>query len=165
MAANDIKDQLITYLKDAHALEQNALAQLKAGAEAAGDPALSEAFREHLAETEEHDRLISERLESYGETSSSLKDMAHKGAAMMSGMTAKAAPDTTGKLAIQAYAFEHIEIASYRMLSVVAERAGDHETAEVAQRILQQEQEAAAKLEGLLEPVAEYDLRQVGVAA
>jgi hypothetical protein len=35
----------------------------------------------------------------------------------------------------------------------------------VAQRILQQEQEAAAKLEGLLEPVAEYDLRQVGVAA
>jgi ferritin-like metal-binding protein YciE len=58
-----------------------------------------------------------------------------------------------------------MEIASYRMLSVVAERAGDLQTLEVAQRILAQEQEAASKLEELLAPVAEYDLREMGVAA
>jgi ferritin-like metal-binding protein YciE len=165
MADTEIQEQLVTYLKDAHALEQNALAQLKAGAETAGDEALKAAFREHLAETEEHDRLISERLEALGESSSTLKDMAHKGGAMMGGMAAKAAPDTTGKLAIQAYAFEHVEIASYRMLCVVAERAGDQQTVQIARRILEQEKEAARKLDGLLEQVAQFDLREIGVAA
>ena len=165
MAGTEIQEQLITYLKDAHGLEQNALTQLKAGAETAGDEALKAAFREHLAQTEEHDRLISERLEAYGESPSKLKDMAHKGGAMMGGTVAKAAPDTTGKLAIQAYAFEHVEIASYRMLSVVAQRAGDQQTLEVARRILEDEQAAARKLDGLLEQVAEYDLHEIGAAA
>jgi ferritin-like metal-binding protein YciE len=84
---------------------------------------------------------------------------------MIIGMAAKAAPDTTGKLAIQAFAFEQLEIASYRMLSVVARRAGDDQTLQVAQRILAQEQAAAEKIGGLLEQVAEYDLHELGVAA
>jgi ferritin-like metal-binding protein YciE len=108
---------------------------------------------------------VSERLEALGASPSTIKDMAQKGGAMLGGVVAKAAPDTTGKLAIQAYAFEHLEIASYRMLKVVAERAGDQETAQVAARILEQEHEAASKLDGLLEQVAEYDLREMGVAA
>ena len=51
------------------------------------------------------------------------------------------------------------------MLCVVAERAGDHQTVEVARRILQEEQEAAHKLDGLLEQVAQFDLREIGAAA
>ena len=84
---------------------------------------------------------------------------------MVTGTVAKAAPDTTGKLAIQAYAFEHLEIASYRMLRVVAERAGDQETARVAEQILAQEQEAASKLDALLEEVSAYDVDQQQAAA
>jgi ferritin-like metal-binding protein YciE len=51
------------------------------------------------------------------------------------------------------------------MLSVVAERAGDQETVQVAQRILAQEQSAAQKIDGLLETVAAGDLERMGVAA
>ena len=163
--ATDIRQKLIDYLADAHSLEQNAIAQLQTGAQEAGDSSLRSAFEEHLAETEEHERLISQRLESLGESPSKLKDLAQKGGAAMTGMMAKAAPDTTGKLAAQAYAFEHLEIASYRLLSVVAERAGDQVTLSVVQRILGQEEAAAHKLEGLLEPVAQYDLREMDVAA
>jgi ferritin-like metal-binding protein YciE len=165
MPGSDITEQLVKYLTDVHSMEQNAIEMLRTGSEHAGDEQLKQAFGEHLTETEEHARLVSERLEALGESPSTLKDMAQKGGAMLGGMMAKAAPDTTGKLAIQAYAFEHMEIASYRMLKVVAERAGDQETVQVAERILEQEHEAVGKLDGLLEKVAAYDLREMGVAA
>lgn len=132
----------------------NALAQLKTGAESAGEPRLAAAFREHLAETEEQERLVSERLSAHDASPSTLKDLAQKGGAMATGALAKSLPDTTGKLAIQAYAFEHLEIASYRMLRVVARQADDAETVQVAEHVLAQEEAAAEKLEGLLEQVA-----------
>ena len=165
MAEQELRDKLITYLTDVHSTEQNAVAQLKTGVEEAGDQALKDAFREHLAETEQQERLIRERLESYGETPSALKDLAQKGGALLSGTLAKSAEDTTGKLAIQAYAFEHLEIASYRMLAVVAEQAGDQDTLQVARQILEQERHAAQRLDGLLEQVADFDLHAIGAAS
>lgn len=84
---------------------------------------------------------------------------------MLSGMVAKAAPDTTGKLAIQAYAFEHMEIASYRMLQTTAREAGELAVADMAGRTLEQEESTAHALSGLLERVALFDLREMGAAA
>jgi ferritin-like metal-binding protein YciE len=165
MSREQLQEKLIDYLEDVHSLEHNALSMLGMGSEQAGEPALRRAFEEHLAETEQHQRLIAERLDSYGKSSSTAKDLAQKGGAMLSGMMAKAAPDTTGKLAIQAYAFEHMEIASYRMLATVAQQAGDEETYRVAALILDQEEAAADKLSDLLEQVARYDLDQLGAMA
>ena len=165
MAAETIEEQLVKYLTDVHSTEVNALAQLKTGVESAGEPQLAAAFREHLAETEEQERLLGERLSAHDASPSRLKDLAQKGGAMATSALAKTLPDTTGKLAIQAYAFEHLEIASYRMLRVVAQQAGDQETVQVAERILAEEEAAAEKLDGLLEQVAAYDLEQLGVAA
>jgi ferritin-like metal-binding protein YciE len=165
MPAQSIDEQLVKYLTDLHSTEVNALAQLKTGVEQAGEPQLAAAFREHLTETEEQERLIGERLSAHDAGPSTLKDLAQKGGAMATGAIAKAAPDTTGKLAIEAYAFEHLEIASYRMLLVVARQAADHETVAVAERILAQEEAAAKKLDGLLDQVAAYDLEQLGIAA
>jgi ferritin-like metal-binding protein YciE len=165
MPTDNLHQQLVKYLEDVHSTEQNAISQLRDGANSAEDQELASAFRQHLAETEEHERLISERLESYGASPSSLKDSAQKGAAKLTGMLAKAVPDTSGKLAIQAYSFEHLEIASYRMLREVAQLAGDEETVAVAERILTQELAAAKTISGLLEQVAEHDLKRLGLAA
>jgi len=162
MAADDLKDQLVAYLTDVHSTEANALQQLRAGADSVQDAQLAQVLREHLAETEEQQRLVRERLEAYGASPSKLKDIVQKGGAMAAGALAKSAPDTTGKIAIQAYAFEHLEIASYRMLRAVAERAGDQETVQMAERILEQERAAAEKLDGLLEQVAIVSLPQQG---
>ena len=165
MPAEDLQQQLVKYLEDVHSTEQNAISQLRDGADSADDQELAAVLRRHLAETEEHERLISERLQAYDASPSSLKDTAQKGAAKLTGMVSKAAPDTSGKLAIQAYAFEHLEIASYRMLREVARRAGDEQTVTVAERILTEEQEAARKIGSLLEQVAESDLDRQGVGA
>lgn len=165
MPADNLQEQLIKYLTDVHSTEENAVAQLRTGAESVDDPQLAQAFRDHLAESEEHERLISARLDAHDAKPSALKDLAQKGMAMATGTVANAAPDTDGKMAIQAYAFEHLEIASYRMLRVVARRAGDHETVQVAERILGQEETAAHKLQGLLAQVAEHDLEQMGLVA
>ena len=72
----------------------------------------------------------------------------------MTGAMSGAAPDTTGKIAIQAFAFEHLEIASYRSLRAVAQQANDTETAQLAERILQDEQRAAQKVGDLMEQAA-----------
>lgn len=165
MPTDALQQQLIKYLTDVHSTEQNALSTLRAGAESIDDQELAMAFRDHLAETEEHERLIQGRLKAYGAAPSTLKDVAQKGVAAITGAIANAAPDTAGKMAIQAYAFEHLEIASYRMLRQVAQRAGDHGTVEVADRILEQECAAAEKLSNLLERVADHDLQQMEVAA
>ena len=165
MPAGSLNEQLVTYLADVHSTEENALKQLETGASAVGLPQLAQALREHLEETREHERLIAQRLEAHGAGPSKLKDLAQKGGAMAAGALAKSAPDTTGKIAIQAFAFEHLEIASYRLLRTVAERAGDQETARVADRIIAEEQAAADKLDALLEQAAEHDIAQQEQAA
>lgn len=51
---------------------------------------------------------------------------------------------------------------------LVAYQKDDHareQTLGVARRILEQEQEAARKLDGLLEPIAEFEPRALGAAA
>lgn len=165
MPQDSLQQQLVKYLTDVHSTEQNALSTLRAGAESVDDPQLATVFREHLAETEEHERLVRQRLDALDASPSTFKDVAQKGIAAVTGAVANAAPDTAGKMAIQAFAFEHLEIASYRMLRQVAERAADHATVQVADQILVQERAAAEKLSALLEQVADHDLRQMGLAA
>jgi ferritin-like metal-binding protein YciE len=154
MAADDIREQIVKYLTDVHSTEENAVSQLRTGLEAVNDEPLARVLREHLTESEEHERLVRARLQALDASPSKLKDVAQKGVAAVGGALSGAAPDTTGKVAIQAFATEHLEIASYRSLRAVAEKAGDAETVALAERILAQEQRAAEKLDGLLEQSA-----------
>jgi len=154
MAADDIREQIVKYLTDLHSTEENAAAQLRTGAEAVNDEQLAQVLREHLRETEDHERLVRARLEALDASPSKLKDVAQKGVAAVGGALTGAAPDTTGKVAIQAFATEHLEIASYRSLRAVAHQAGDSETVAMAEQILKQEQAAAHKLDALLEQAA-----------
>lgn len=164
MPGDDIREQLVKYLTDVHSTEENAISQLRTGAESVEDERLAQVLREHLAESEQHERLVRERLEAYDASPSKLKDVAQKGVAAVTGAVSGAAPDTTGKIAIQAFAFEHLEIASYRMLRTVAQRAGDAETVQVADRILTDERAAADKLDALLEEAALVGLPQTATA-
>jgi len=73
-----IDEQLTKYLTDAHAIEDQALAQMRVAPDIAGDARLSELFAEHQTETEGHERLVRERLEARGAGPSTIEDMAGK---------------------------------------------------------------------------------------
>jgi len=58
------------------------------------------------------------------------------------------------------YAFEHMEIAAYRILIAAAEAVGDTETARVCREILGEEEEMAGWLERNLPGVTQQYLRR-----
>jgi ferritin-like metal-binding protein YciE len=131
--------ELVKYLTDVHAMEVQALVQMRAAPKMAGDPELARAFEEHCAETERHEALIRERLEAHDAKPSKLEDLLGTVSGMGFGLFAKSQPDTPGKLATHAFSYEHMELAAYDLLARVAEREGDTETVAVAERIRAEE--------------------------
>src|SRR5919112_5638920 len=160
MSLRPIDDQLIKYLTDAHSIEEQAIAQMRAAPDLAGDPGLADAFRAHLNETERHERLVRERLDAHGASPSKLKDavMAVGGKGFV--LFARSQPDTTGKLTAHALSYEHLELASYELLMRVAQRAGDTETERVAREIRDEEEAMAARLEAATDQAVEASLRE-----
>jgi ferritin-like metal-binding protein YciE len=142
----DMDEQLNKYLADAHAIENQAVALLEGGKRIAGDKELSRLFEEHLDETREHKRLLEERIEARGASSNKLQDLALHAGGLGVGSFFAAQPDTPGKLAGFAFAFEHIEAGSYELLRRVAERAGDPQTASAAESILSEERAMGARV-------------------
>jgi ferritin-like metal-binding protein YciE len=141
-----VDKDLVKYLRDAHALEGQALQLLETGPRIAGFEPLAEVFQEHLEQTREHQRLVDERLAAHHARPSRFQAGALRAGALNLGTFFKAQPDTPAKIAGFAYAFEALEVGAYELLSRVAQRAGDEVTAGVAQRILADERFAAERV-------------------
>jgi ferritin-like metal-binding protein YciE len=156
-----LDEQLDAYLSDAHAIEQQALPQMRAAPGMAGDPQLAASFREHLAETEQHEHRVRERLEARGKSPSRIKEAVFKAGGFAFVLFAKSQPDTTGKLVAHAFSYEHLELAGYELLIRVAQRAGDDETAAAARTIRDQEGAMAQRLEASFDRAVEASLREV----
>jgi ferritin-like metal-binding protein YciE len=148
---DDLLEQLRKYLADAHAIEEQAIELLERAPRIVGATALANVFADHLDETRDHSELIQERLHALGGDPSTLKDAALRLGALNWGAFFQGHPDTPGKLAAFAFAFEHLEIGGYEQLKRVAERAGDEETVRTADRILGQERTAALRISGVFD--------------
>jgi ferritin-like metal-binding protein YciE len=157
LAPDDLESQLVAYLADAHALEEQS-AKLLERAAREGSGGLEALYEAHLEETRSHAAALSRRLDALGHDTSSLKDAAMRMGAMNWAAFFEAQPDTPGKLAAFAYAFEHLEIGGYEQLHRVAERAGDQESALLAVRNLSDERKAAAGLKSLFPEAARLAL-------
>lgn len=161
MAPNNLDEQLIKYLTDVHSIEQQALAQMRSAPKLAGDQQIAQAFSDHLDETVEHERIVSERLQARGASPSKLKDIAGTVTGKGFGAFAAAQPDTPGKLIVHAFSYEHMEEAAYDLLGIVAERAGDTATVAAAQRIERQEHMMGDRLAGLFDRALDATLRDL----
>jgi len=160
MPENSLEEQLHKYLTDIHSIEVQALAQMKRAPDIAGSPELAEMYKQHERETEEHKRLIEERLEAHGESPNKLKDVAGNVTGWGMVLFAKFNPDTPGKLAAHAHSYEAMEEAAYEYLYRVAERAGDQETVEVARTILEQEKAMKGRIFDHFDATVEASLRE-----
>jgi ferritin-like metal-binding protein YciE len=156
---SDIREQLVKYLTDAHAIEEQALTQLRRAPGIAGDPQIAAVFDRHLGETERQEQLVRKRLEAHGAEPSTVKDIAGKVGGYGMVLFARFNPDTPGKLVNHAYSYEHMELAAYELLARVAGRAGDEETAAMAREIAGEEQEMANRLESCFDLAVAASLR------
>jgi ferritin-like metal-binding protein YciE len=157
----ELNENLLDWLRDAHAMEQQAEQMLKAqAARIEHYPKVKARIEEHLQETLGQQRLLVGCIERLGGKPSGMKDV--MGKVMAFGQAAGGAfnSDEIIKGAIASYVFENLEIATYTALIAAANTVGDTETARVCEEILPQEQ-AMAKwvLEHLPELTEEFMVR------
>jgi nucleoside-diphosphate-sugar epimerase/ferritin-like metal-binding protein YciE len=153
--------KLIEQLGEVHALEKQALAQLRRAPKISGDDRIAEVFATHLRETEDQERRVRDRLEAHGADPSKLKD-ATGGVGVVA--FASSQPDTPAKLAVHAFSYAHLEIAAYELLGRTAETAGDAATAAMAQEIVLEEERMAGRLSRCFDVVVETSLNGDGPA-
>lgn len=138
------KDRLTQWLRDAHAMEEQAETMLNSQVKRLENyPQLRDGFARHLEETRSHAKRIEGCLDRLGESTSAIKDAGAKMVAAAQGLSGMFAGDEVMKGTLAGYTFEHMEIASYRMLMTAAEEAGDPETRSVCEGILQEEEAMA----------------------
>src|ERR1041385_7409275 len=146
MTPNALDEQITKYLTDLHSIEEQALAQMRLAPRVAGDTELQRIFVEHLNETEEHERLVREQLERRDAKPSAVKDVAGRVGGWGMILFARVNPDTPGKLAMHAYAYEHMELAAYELLRRIAEREGDESARALGERIGASERSMADRI-------------------
>jgi ferritin-like metal-binding protein YciE len=138
------KERLVQWLRDAHAMEEQAETVIGSQVERLEHyPELRARMAQHLEETRSQAKRVEQCLRRLGESTSSLKDAGAKMVAMGQGLSGLFAGDEVMKGSLASYTFEHMEIASYRMLITAAEEVGDAETQRVCQEILREEEAMA----------------------
>ncbi|OLU27331.1 hypothetical protein BVH03_14000 [Pseudomonas sp. PA15(2017)] len=137
-------ENLLSWLRDAHAMEQQAEQMLKAQAERLEHyPKLKTRIEQHIEETQGQRESLEGCLERLGEKPSMLKDIAGKLTAFGQAAGGSVMSDEVIKGAMSGYVFENLEIASYTVLIAAAKAAGDRETQRVCEIILPQEEAMA----------------------
>jgi ferritin-like metal-binding protein YciE len=162
VGSTDAGEQVPAYLGDAHALEQQSVGLLRRAIDVSTASELQDAYRAHLAESDRHAAMLENRLAELGASPSIVEDAAMRVGALNWAAFFKAHPDTTGKVAAFAYAFEHLEIGGYEQLRRVAETAGDAETARLVDGICGEERAAAATIAGEWDVAVRAALAEAG---
>ena len=134
------EDNLMDWLRDAHAMEKQAEKMLAAtAARLEHYPTLRQRIEQHQEETRRQAKLVRDCIERRGGDTSTVKDVTGRIVAMAQGMSGMFVSDEVVKAGLSSYAFEHMEIASYRILVAAAAVCNDAETQRVCEEILQEE--------------------------
>jgi ferritin-like metal-binding protein YciE len=142
------KERLVQWMRDAHAMEKQAETMLKKEAQRIENyPELKSKVEHHLEETRQQAQRLEKRLDELDGGTSKTKDAMASMMGFAQGMSGMFAGDEVLKGSLANYAFEHMEIASYKMLIATAEEAGDTETKRVCEQNLREEEAMAGWLD------------------
>lgn len=134
-------EHLMDWLRDAHAMEEQAELLLQTACDRLGShPVLKARLQAHHQQTREQARMLSECIHRRGGSTSGGKEVAGRMSAMVQSLSARPASDEVINVAMTCYAFEHYEVATYRVMVAVAEMAQDPQTRQVCEEILRQEE-------------------------
>ncbi len=142
------KETLTDWLRDAYAMESQAIEMLERQAERIQNyPDVLAKVQEHIQVSNRQADRLQQCLKRLGTDTSAIKT----GVAMLIGnaqsLSGAVASDEIVKAAVFNYSFEHFEIANYRALIAAAERCGEGEIARMLQTSLDEELEMAGWLE------------------
>lgn len=145
--ATAIDDNLNDWLRDAHAMEEQADKMLNAQADRLEHyPELRARIVQHIEETRWQRSVLDEILARRDISNSVVKDMGAKLMAFGQSVGGMTVSDEVVKGAMAGYVFENLEIATYTSLIAAAKAAGDSATAASCEQILVQEKAMAAWL-------------------
>jgi ferritin-like metal-binding protein YciE len=144
-------DHLIAWLRDAHAMELQAIELLeKQAGRLEHYPELLAKVRAHLAQSHSQAERVERCLRQLGAGTSSVKDLAGKMVGATQQLSGVFASDEVVKSVLADHTFEHYEMASYRILIAAAEEAGEPEVARICEEILHEEKAMADWLAGYM---------------
>jgi ferritin-like metal-binding protein YciE len=161
MAKDENRESLIDWLRDAHAMENQAATVMETHA---GRIQHYPRFKELLEMNAEESRAQADRLracvESLGGSTSALKDMTGRLIGLAQTISGYFAEDEVVKGVLALYTFKHYEIGSYRILLSTAHMLNETQVASLVGEHLDREIELADQLEEHLGEVANVYLER-----
>lgn len=161
-------ERLVQWMRDAHAMEEQAERILESQSQRIENyPELKQRLTRHLDETRRQAERLRHCLERLDGGTSFTKDTMGSMMGLAQGLSGLFAGDEVMKGTLASYTFEHMEIASYKMLIATAEEAGDMESKRVCEENLREEEAMASWLEQNLNSVTRQFLarEETGVSA
>ena len=151
---NTLDDLLVNQLEDLYDAEQQIINTLPKLEGAATHPQLRSAFREHLAQTQEHLSRLNQvfnlmNVEAERETCEAMKGIISEGEEAIDADGDPAVKDAA--LIAAAQRVEHYEIAGYGTARTLAQQMGRREVANLLQQTLENEKETDQKLTAIAE--------------
>jgi ferritin-like metal-binding protein YciE len=148
------REIFVTGLRNAHAVENQALALMKRQLERIENyPQVADRLSQHIEETNGQLRRLDEILHSLGEDSSTIKDAGLSLLGNMAALTHAVAQDEILKNSFANFAFENYEIAAYKSLCQMAELTGHTAAIAPLQQTLREEMNMAKWLEDNLSTI------------
>lgn len=145
---------LVVNLRNAHAVEKQIVTVLEAQVKQLTDfPDLQARLTEHIAETREQARRLESGLEACGESTSRLKDTLLSIMGLGQSSVQSFTDDAVLKAVTADMMTEHLEIATYRSLIVLADMAGKSDLRPRLEESLREEQAMAEWFDRNLERI------------
>ncbi|SDH20236.1 ferritin-like domain-containing protein [Pelagibacterium luteolum] len=133
-----------TGLKNAHAMEKQALSILKPQASRIESyPDMKARIEQHISETEQQIQRLETIFDQVDESHSGFKDMILSVGGAMAALSHAAAGDEVLKDTFANYAFEHYEIAAYKSLIQIGDRLALGDASALLRQTLDEEERMA----------------------
>lgn len=160
------EENLMAWLRDAHAMETQAVQMLEGQAQRLENyPELRAKAQEHMEQSRLQAEMLEHCIERRGGSVSGFKEAAAGFMGNMQALSGLFITDEVMKGSIASYTFEHFEIANYRSLIAAAEQVGDQQTRDTCEEILRQEEAMASWLEQHLPEVTRQYLQRDATGA
>ena len=154
MPETETRSIFVTGLRNAHAMENQALSIMKPQlARIETYPEVAAQLDKHIRETEGQIRRLEDVLHQLGEDHSTLKDLALSFSGTMAAMGHSIAGDEILKNYFANFAFENFEIAAYKSLRTIAELGGFPSAISAIDANLAEEQAMASWLDANIRAV------------